>query len=486
MRISRRIVLGGALAGLARAGWADAPLRSPLPLPRPPLPGVVAAADALVAAARLGGAVSYVVADAQSGRVLAARDGARAMPPASTAKLLTSLYALDRLGPGYRFTTRLIATGPLRGGRLAGDLVLAGGGDATLHTDQLVQLAKALRGAGVTSVAGRFLVWGGALPFAVQIAADQPVHAGYNPAVGGLNLNFNRVYFEWKPDGGGYALTMDARSDSIAPRVQSARIALADRQAPLFTYAQRSGHEEWTVAQSALGQGGSRWLPVRRPDSYAGDVFRTLARAQGIALPPPEAVAHPPGGSVLAEHRSAPLTDMLRDMLRHSTNVTAEAVGMGASIAAGRVPDGIAASGRAMGDWLGSQGVPGVRCIDHSGLGVDTHVSAESMVAVLAGLAPHAGLRGLLRPFGLPQVGGKANPLKVVAKTGTLNFVSTLAGYVATPAGADLAFAIFAADLARRAAAGPVEAPPGGRAWLGRARTLQQQLIAGWGRTLAG
>ena len=76
----------------------------------------------------------------------------------------------------------------------------------------------------------------------------------------------------------------------------------------------------------------------------------------------------------------------------------------------------------------------------------------------------------------------KGHPVSVLAKTGTLNFVSGLAGFIRPPAGRELAFAIFSADPARRAAL-PMEdreSPPGGEAWLKRARRLQGQLISRW------
>ena len=215
MKITRRFLLGGVMAGFVQATFAQAPERSPRPLPRPALPAGAthgaSAAEDLIAAAKLDGNVTYVVADARSGQVLEARRATLAMPPASTAKAITSLYALDRLGPAHRFTTRLIATGALQNGTVQGDLVLAGGGDPTLQTDQLAAMAQALRAAGVSGVTGRFLVWGGALPYAPRIANDQPEHVGYNPAVCGMNLNYNRVFFEWKPAGDGFNLTMDAR-----------------------------------------------------------------------------------------------------------------------------------------------------------------------------------------------------------------------------------------------------------------------------------
>jgi len=71
----------------------------------------------------------------------------------------------------------------------------------------------------------------------------------------------------------------------------------------------------------------------------------------------------------------------------------------------------------------------------------------------------------------------------VVAKTGTLNFVSALAGYLRTAGGRDLVFAIFTVDPDRRARAiaAQDEVPEGARGWNQRARRLQQQLLQRWG-----
>ncbi|WP_372841163.1 D-alanyl-D-alanine carboxypeptidase/D-alanyl-D-alanine-endopeptidase [Phaeovulum sp.] len=484
MIFSRRFVLGGALAGLASPALPEPPTVSPLPIARPTT--VLAArsaqaSEALIDAAKLGGNVSFAVIDLRSGQLLESRNPELPMPPASTAKSITTLYALDRLGPGHRFATRLIATGPLVGGRIEGDLVLAGGGDPTLHTDHFAAMARDLRAAGVTGISGRFLVWGATLPYAREIAHDQPVHVGYNPAVSGLNLNFNRVFFEWKANGAGYEISMDARSETVVPRVNSVRISVVDRDTPVFAYTEKDGREEWTVAVTALGKGGGRWLPVRLPELYAGDVFRTLAHAQGITLPEPVQVRTMPGGTVLAQHDSADLTTILREMLRYSTNITAEAVGMSASGARGTGAGSIAGSGRAMSSWLAERGIEGTRFADHSGLGVETRMSAGALVEAMAQLGPAAGLRGLLRPFSMPKESG-AVPLQVSAKTGTLNFVSTLTGFITAPGGVELAFAIFTADEPRREAAGPVEAPAGSRSWINRSKTLQHQLIARWGK----
>lgn len=484
-RITRRLVLGAFMGGAVMPAFADAPLRSLVPPMRPlrTAGAAPASVEDMIAAAQLGGEVAFVVADARTGRILEARQGGLALPPASTVKVITSLYALDRLGGGFRFQTRLIATGPLSGGRVQGDLILAGGGDPTLDTDDLGDMARALAAAGVTGVTGAFRVWGGALPYLVAIDESQPAWLGYNPAVSGLNLNFNRVNFVWKRTATGYEVGMDARAERFAPPVTSARVSVAERDLPVYTY--RGGKvEEWTVARRALGPGGSRWLPVRRPDLYAGDVFRTLARAQGVALPMPVPLARRPEGRVVVSHQSDDLRAILRDMMKYSNNMVAEAVGMAASLSAGVTSH--AASGKAMSDWAAAvTGGRHVRLADHSGLAGQSRIAPEDMVRALVTLGPAAGLRALMKPIPILDAKGRrvaGSPIRIDAKTGTLNFVSTLVGYVSSPGGRELAFAIFTGDAARRDAVpdSQKEKPPGAGAWVSRSKRLQQQLIERW------
>ena len=502
-RLTRRVVLAGLAAGAAWPALGEAPVRSLRPAAKPapdatagfmdaPASMKVNAAspEALIAEAKLGGEVTYVVADAKTGLILEARGEGVPMPPASTAKAITTLYALEHLGATHRFVTRLLVTGPVTGGRIEGDLILAGGGDPTLSTDMLGDMAAALKAAGVVGVTGRFLVWGGALPFVREIDPGQPDWFGYNPSVSGLNLNFNRVHFEWKRGEGGYRVGMDARGERFVPAVYTAKMAVAEREAPLFTYSDAGRLEEWTVARTALGKGGSRWLPVRRPEAYAGDVFQTLARAQGIELPDPEvAAAVPSGARAIVEQPSEGLPEVLRDMMKFSTNLTAEVVGMAASARLG-VRDH-AGSGRAMTEWLKARtGVSAATFVDHSGLGGASRIAAGEMVQALVRLGRQAGLRGLMKEIRFKEETGKAGPVpvRVDAKTGTLNFVSALSGYITGPDGTEMAFAIFTGDVARRDAVPEAERerPEGGEAWVRRSKRLQQKLIERWAAVYAG
>lgn len=93
---------------------------------------------------------------------------------------------------------------------------------------------------------------------------------------------------------------MFARAKKYSPNVSGIKMAVQDRSAPVFSYRSVNGTDTWSVAKSALGKGGSRWLPVRRPADYAGEVFRSVAAYNGITLPKHKVIETPVSGNVMA------------------------------------------------------------------------------------------------------------------------------------------------------------------------------------------
>lgn len=486
---SRRAFLGGVLSGVAGAALAEAPTVSLRPQLRPEggAKPVAAGAEALIREANLGGRVGFAVVDAKTGKLLEGHAAQSGQPPASVTKAVTALYAIEVLGENYRFKTRLMASGAVENGVLKGDLVLAGGGDPTLDTDGLADMARQLKLTGVRAIEGRFLVYGGALPFARAVDEDQPDQVGYNPAVSGLNLNYNRVHFQWERKGNDYKVTMDARTGKYRPDVTVARMLVMDRKGPVYTYRDGGSFDSWTVARKFLGKNGSRWLPVRKPEAYAGEVFGTMARAHGIVLPPPEVSAEAPEARILVTRQSDKLREILRDMLKYSTNLTAELVGlMATQVRKGSVTS-IRSSAREMSYWAREElGMKGARLVDHSGLGGMSRLSPEAMAKALVGVHRQGALKPILKDIPLRDTKGRVDrnhPIKVAAKTGTLYFTSALAGYMTAADGNEMAFAIFAADTERRAALPKKlsDRPPGAASWNTRAKRLQQKLIERWG-----
>jgi D-alanyl-D-alanine carboxypeptidase/D-alanyl-D-alanine-endopeptidase (penicillin-binding protein 4) len=459
--------LGIGLPALAiRPAWAAA---DPMPL------------TAILERSRLGALTGFAVSDAATGQVLEAHQPDLDQPPASVLKILTALWVLEVLGPGYRFPTELRATGPVEGGVIRGDLVLAGSGDPVLDTDALGDLAAALRARGVTGVSGRFVVAAGALPGIAEIEPGQPVDAGYNPAISGMNLNFNRVFLAWGPGGGAARIALSAPGVRHDAPVAGIRAVVRGGGAPL-------GHrfdgpaEVWAVSPDAVSGRGSRWLPVRRPADYAGEVFRALAQARGVRLPAPEVAADVPGGTVLARHESPAFDAMMRDMLFHSTNLTAEVAGLRAAQAGGGAPRGLADSAGAMTAWArGRYGLRRAAFVNHSGLTDRSRMSPAEMLRVLErerGLAPLLRERPVEDDRGEPVPGLR---VRLLAKTGTMHFTRGLAGYLEGARGRRLAFAILAADLPARGRLGPGGAAPAGtRDWTARARQQEAALLRRW------
>jgi D-alanyl-D-alanine carboxypeptidase/D-alanyl-D-alanine-endopeptidase (penicillin-binding protein 4) len=486
IKFTRRRLLELLLASAATPVMAQGPSLSLRP-PQGRGPVTPPGAETLVRQASLKGDVVFAVADARTGEILEARGEGRGIAPASVAKAITALYAMDVLGPDHRFVTKVVATGGVADGVVQGDLVLVGGCDPTTDTRALAALASAVKEAGIREVKGSFRVYEGPVVSVAAIDPEQPDHVSYSPAVSGIALNFNRVHFEWKRGGNGYTVTMDARAGRYRPEVEVATMEVVKRRAPIYTYSGRDGRDDWTVASGALGREGARWLPVRKPGLYAGEVFATLMRSHGIVLWPSRLTDTAPQGELVGQIESDPLSDVLRAMLKFSNNLTAEMVGLAATYARiGRV-DSLAASAAEMNVWATSAlGMQAPAFVDHSGLGGDSRVTAQDMVRGLGALGHAELLRPLLKPVKLLDAQGRPvnnHPVQAEAKTGTLNFVSGLAGYITAPKGRDLVFAVFAADEATRATI-PREArerPPGGRTYATRARRLQRKLIMRWG-----
>ncbi len=432
------------------------------------------------------GDYSIALLDLETGKIVRTGKARKSLPPASVMKIPTALYALENLGSNFKFRTRvLITTSNISDGILKGDVILAGGGNPTLDTDGLVRMASDLAAFGVRRVEGEFYVYEGALPYQRFLDPGQLDFVSYNPAISGLNLNFNRVFFEWKAGDGGYELGLSAKTKTYKPTVRGVKIGIADRKGPVYKFSDSQGVERWSVAREALGKGGNRWLPVRDPAIYAGEIFRYYAKQKGVDLPAAKKLKGAPKGDVISLDLSATLDRQLRSMLKFSTNLSAETIGMTASIKAGNKVTKVADSARAMQVWFGTQTGSAPKLLDHSGLNVKSRMTAENMVRFLAKADAQRLIKPLLKEVELRNAEWKKAPLagtKIVAKTGTLNFTSALAGYIDSASGKRFAFAIFTHDSKRHAAIpkDQRDRATGARSWARKSRILQHQLLRAW------
>ncbi len=399
-------------------------------------------------------AVGLAVADVATGQRVLAHRSAEPGLPASTLKLVTAWAALEALGPEHRFATRLWLSGTLSSaGVLEGDIVLEGGGDPLLDIDGLMALAWAARDAGVEQISGRFVLDDHSLPRLPVVNPKQPVEAGYNAGIGALSLAFNRVERRPAPDGGTFSL----------PELR-----------------------ERGPAWSRLPFDAPASVPVQDSGLHAAWVFADLARGLGVVLPAPERAERPAGSRLVGEVHSRPLRDIVQAMLLYSNNQVAEMVGLAATGAAS-----LGASAAVMVDQL-QAALPtidwrGFVMTNHSGLDPAARASPDQLLGILElaetrhgiiALLPAAGWSGSLQS----RLRSPDAALRVWAKTGSLDFASSLVGYVLRPNGRPLRLALSITDEAGRQARDAVEVPgPAMRrsidAFTTRARDLRDDLV---------
>ncbi|MDX1517109.1 MAG: D-alanyl-D-alanine carboxypeptidase, partial [Woeseiaceae bacterium] len=174
--------------------------------------------------------LSIHVTDVDTGKTVLAWRSDELRNPASTMKLLTTLVALDVLGPSYRWQTDVYALGEVRDGRLEGDLLLKGSGDPFLVTERVWQLLRSVRQAGIRDIGGDLLIDDSHFDVAPHDPADfdrQPLRA-YNVAPNALMMNFKvvRYWFEPDPPSNGVRVLLDPPLTNL--RVDN-RLALAKR-----------------------------------------------------------------------------------------------------------------------------------------------------------------------------------------------------------------------------------------------------------------
>ena len=438
--------------------------------------------------------VGYILFDVQSKRVLAEQNADQLFLPASVSKLPTVYAALEILGPDHRFATTLYRRGS--------DIYLRGGGDPSLASTDLQALAAQLRAAPLADVstgsaASRFFYDDSLMVSLPEITARQPVAVAYNTGISALDVDFNRVEVDWQ-------LRPNGRFDFRALCIADGMILPADwiTFAPAspevwadtpFLYAGDSTLDRWQYART-LADHGSTFLPVKATAAHTALLFRTLAKAGGVALPMPEPGQVPADAVQIGGIESRPLAEIIIGLLRFSNNPSAELVGLAASRKLTDDSLTLAPSAAALTRWMKERAPKanweGFHLENHSGLSPDSRVTPRQMALLLTLVAEDDALMQAIP--GLTGDGRATladNPRGLIGKSGTMDYARGLAGYFLAKDGRPLGFAIFVFDRAQRAVLdaqmnpGVPESTPAALAWIRRALQVDQVLLASWMKT---
>lgn len=415
-----------------------------------------------IARATRGGAqVGALAVRLRDGAVLAEHDAGLPLVPASTQKLLTALAALSRFGPTHRFVTEVWSEAPPDAEGRVGLLTVRGGGDPALVPEDWIRLATELRRTGLRQVA-RLAVDDRAFDAERRHPAwGASGGRAYEAPISALSSGYGALTVTVEP---GRAVGLPLRAIVDPPFDASAlemRGTTGTRGSAAALWVERGGEvRERLVVSGSLPLGGAAetvYRSVGDATRHAGETIAWALRANGISVEAgPEIAAAPPADGVrLLAFSGRDLAEIVRAMLKWSSNPIAEgllkALGAHASAEPGSFENGAAA----LRSTLVAQGIDltGATLVDGSGLATTNRVTARQLVEVLRvaqrsveigpellAALPIAGRDGTLRS----RAGGARD--RVRAKTGTLTGVAALAGLAYTADGESVAFAMIVND----------------------------------------
>jgi serine-type D-Ala-D-Ala carboxypeptidase/endopeptidase (penicillin-binding protein 4) len=452
-----------------------------------------------------------MVQDIRTGETLCAYNADQLFSPASVTKLFTAAAALDRLGPDYRFRTPLYRSGEIDNrGTLRGNLILVASGDITMGgrtlpdgriaypgSEQTIDDGKSGKRvkitpqdfrAGINQLAVQALRAGiraveGEIVIDDRLFKTSRVQSLINPGTtlfirSPVMINDNLFDIVVTPTRTGVPAAVSWYPKSSALQVVSSiRTVAKDQPAQIDIHSPDGCGKYAAVGQIPAGSGAVvRQVAITDAASFARDLLTAALRQQGIKVKA-SASAKNPSGSLppqddyrrlvkVGELVSPPLSEYIRMILKISHNPGAEILPHLLALPEGITSfnDALLFQNRFLAQVVTDAG--SISLADGSGLSHANLVTPGAVVQLLNYMTKHRDY--LIFRNSLPLLGvdgtlartGKASPShgKILGKTGTLNLVDllhdsaivsskSLAGYMITAQGRQLAFAFFVNDV---------------------------------------
>lgn len=399
--------------------------------------------------------VGIVVQEVGNPVPLLAHGEKKSLNPASVMKLVTTLAALDSLGPAHTFKTRVLVEGPLVDGVLQGNLILHGGGDPALTLERFWLLLRELRQRGVREIRGDVVIDSSyyRLDPIDPAAFDQAPLRPYNAPPSALLVNFNTLNLRLGVADAAVANGISAKLDPTPADVLPGLVNQLQ-----ITDTPCNGWREKLSSQSDNGilvltgaypsACGDQSVPLNllNPEATVAATFSALWKELGglhagkVRTGMPETSAR-----LLFENESPPLAQLVRDINKYSNNVMAKMLFLNLGAARYEAPATWEKSNRAVRTWAAEHGfeMPELVLENGSGLSRIERISAASLARLLSYAAarpayyefaaslPAVGLEGTQKN----RLNGSTSAGLAWLKSGSLNGARNLAGYVLGPDG---------------------------------------------------
>ncbi|MES2151623.1 MAG: D-alanyl-D-alanine carboxypeptidase/D-alanyl-D-alanine-endopeptidase [Pseudomonadota bacterium] len=392
----------------------------------------------------------------------------RPMAPASTMKLVTTMVALDQLGPVFKGRTELRTTGEVVKGVLKGDLILRGGADADFSGEVLEHMLQSLRNQGIRKIGGKLVLDRSLFnPGRMDVGVppfDEAPEAYYNVIPDALMVNKNMLQLDLRSNGEQLQLVIDPPLEKVSI---AGDMSLVDAPCPKW-------EDGWKAPEVLHERGGklkvmlhgtfpkncARTYAINVLDrqDYLDRLFRLSWKKLGGAVSGETVDGTTPAEArLLAEHLARALPEVVRDVNKPSDNTLARTLflslgSLEADAQAGSHPiPGISTettfirSDLAVRSWMRAHGINDAGLILENGSGLSRmeRISPLQLASLLK-----AGLQSKWAPefqASMPIVGIdgtmrrrlKDSPAAEHArmKTGTLKDVVAIAGYVTDAGG---------------------------------------------------
>lgn len=384
------------------------------------------------------------------------------LQPASNLKILTAAAALRKLGPEYTFQTELHMGGEVVEETCHGNVYLVGKGDPTLQEKDYKQFVASLKEHGIRNISGDFILddsWYDDIRWSDDLIwADQQY--GYGSEVSALTLapdadyDTNTIKFIISPGELNTAPKIEIlpHTEGITVVNKAVTTEEADEEALIV---RRDNAENHFFISGEIGRKEGKqevYMAIKHIESYIADTIRRMLKKEGVVLEG-QIKKESQGDAVCIHHKqSLPLTDIIIPFMKLSNNGIGEMITK--ELGRKTYDDGSWESGlTAVKEALASYSInlDTIQLKDGSGISAANFIPAEELTRLLYEIQQEKWFPAFLASLPAAgeadkMIGGtlreRMKGLDVQAKTGTIEGVSTLSGYVTNVKGQRLIFSI--------------------------------------------